>query len=142
MVSSIGWKLNSLTPITGFGYRRVHHHHHRHTGHGIGRRAIGSLVGHLGHALVNRVSSAISGTGRVHRRRVHRAGSYRITGTGTTRRRVGRPRKPRSLLTSVLGGAHRRRRRTTGGRRTRRPRAPRIALFGTGRRHRRHHVLI
>jgi len=85
MVSSIGWKLNSLTPITGFGYRRVHHHHHRHTGRGIGRRAIGSLVGHLGHALVNRVSSAISGTGRTHRRRVHRAGSYRITGTGTTR---------------------------------------------------------
>jgi len=110
MVSNIGWKLNSLTPISGFGMRRRYHPR----GRGITRRAVGSLVGHLGHALVNRVSRAISG------------GSYKLTGHGATRKRVRKPRATLVRISPMLLG---------GRRKVRRPRA---TLYG-GRRRRVHH---
>ena len=111
MVSSIGFKLNGAAPITGFGIRRhrkprTHLHfgigagyrHHvrraprKHVGTGIGRRVAGALVSKIGHAIVGRIASAVSG------------GSHRITGG----RRRGRPRKPRAtLLMRAFGTGHR-----------------------------------
>ena len=85
-------------------------YHHR--GRGVTRRAVGSLVGHLGHALVNRVSHAISG------------GSYKLTGRGCKR-----VRKPRAALVRISP-------MVLGGRR--KVRRPRATLYG-GRRRRVHH---
>ena len=126
MVSSVAWQLNNLSKTTGFGVRKRHHMHSgRTTGRGAGRRIVGSLIGTVGHALVNRLSSAISG------------GSYKLTGSGKTR--VGRPRRPRTHLSIAGVGIHRPRRRVH--------RKPRITLSGMGIRrkhrvHRRRLVLI
>ena len=67
MVSAIGFKLNSPDMITGFGYRR--HRIHRARGDGVGRKVVGAVVRKIGHALTDRLASAISGNG-----------SYRLTG--------------------------------------------------------------
>ena len=75
--------LNNANKISGFGIRR-RHYTTRTTGRGVGRRVIGSLIVSVGHALENRISSAVRG------------GSHKLTGMG--RRRVGRPRKPREHL--------------------------------------------
>ena len=98
MVSSIGYKLNNLTPITGFGIKR----HYLHTlqpsmvGHGVVRNLASKAVRHAGHAIVDRVANAIAG------------GSYKITGAGKkratkTHKKVGcgvhKVRKPRKHLT-------------------------------------------
>lgn len=129
MVSSLGIQLGQNRLITGFGMHR--HHRVRHHGRGVTRRAVGSVVGALGHALVNRVASAISG------------GSYKLSGQGRRRRaprttlsggykhRVHRYRVP------TVGGYHRR----VGGyhRRVGRPRKPRTTLSGYGHRRVHHH---
>ena len=64
-MSAIGFKLNSPNEITGFGYRRIH----RARGDGVGRKVVGAVVRKIGHALTDRLASAISGNG-----------SYRLTG--------------------------------------------------------------
>jgi len=121
MVTSLGYALAKNSLVTGFG-RRHYHHVHR-VGGGVGRRVAGAVVSRVGHSLVDKLAHAISGTGR--RRRVHRGASYRLTGTGTHRRK--HVRKPRAtlmhLLAPSMGGYRRRRapRRTLGlGRRRRR----------------------
>ena len=117
MVSSLGYLLNNPTKITGFGYRRSCR------GRGVGRRIAGSIVNHAGHALINRIAKAISGTGIRRKRRYTRktGGTYILTGAGR-KRRVGRPRtrtcglgirrtyrrKPRATLSGM-----RRKRRVT-----------------------------
>ena len=120
MVSNLGFKLNSFAPITGFGMhrrrrvgygeglhkRRVVHRHvgigegmfrkkrvvHRHVGQGLPRKIVGTVIKHIGHALVDRLGSAISGSG-----------SFKLTGRG----RKPRARKPRRVLTT-FGGLRRR----------------------------------
>ena len=95
MVSSIGYKLNNPTLISGFGYRhRVVHHH---AGRGVGRRAVGSVVSTVGHALVNRLASAISGSGYKRKRVSHRRVGlgWKVTGAGRPR---AAHRKPRLLI--------------------------------------------
>ena len=101
--------------------------------HGRGpiRRVTGSIIGTIGHALVNKLASAISGygykpTGTGVRR--HRRPRHTLTYGGYRKKRVGRPktRKPRAMhsissLFGPIGGAYRRRR-------------PRAALKGMGRR--------
>ena len=62
-MSAIGFKLNSPNEITGFGYRRIH----RARGDGVGRKVVGAVVRKIGHALTDRLASAIGG-------------SYRLTG--------------------------------------------------------------
>ena len=115
MVSSLGWQLNNPTKITGFGCRRSCRNR------GVGRRIAGSIVNHAGHALINRIAKAISGTGIRRKRRYTRktGGTYILTGAGR-KRRVGRPRtcglgirrtyrrKPRATLSGM-----RRKRRVT-----------------------------
>ena len=126
MVSSVGFQLSNLNKITGFGVRKRHLMHSGHrTGRGVGRRILSSVIGTVGHALVNRLSSAVAG------------GSYKLTGSG--RKRVGRPRRPRTHLSIAGVGIHRPRRRVH--------RKPRITLSGMGIRrkhrvHRRRLVLI
>ena len=145
MVSIIGRKLQSNALISGFGYHHPHRVHHygvrrtRHTtGRGIARRAIGSILGTLGHALVNRLSGAVSGAGRrrhhVRRRRVYSGSSFRLTGSGYRRRPVRRIGRPRTHYVRRVG-----RPRTHYVRRTyvRRTRAPRSRIH----RRRIHHVL-
>ena len=61
MVSSIGYKLNNPTLISGFGYR--HRVIHQHAGRGVGWRAVGSVISTVGHAFVNKSAFAISGSG-------------------------------------------------------------------------------
>ena len=116
MVSNVGWNLNNSTKIKGFGYRRPCPR-----GRGVGRRIAGSIVNHAGHALINRIAKAISGTGIRRKRRYTRktGGTYILTGAGR-KRRVGRPRtcglgirrtyrrKPRATLSGM-----RRKHRTT-----------------------------
>ena len=119
MVSNIGYRLNSFQPITGFGMRRrrrttTHRPHHHVEGHGLPRKIIGSVINHLGHALVNKVASAVSGSG-----------SFHLTG-GLRRKRVTH-RKPR---TTLFGGLRRPRVHAV------RHRRPRTTLLGTGRRRR------
>ena len=60
--------------------------HHAYRGRGISRRVAGSVLNTLGHALINRTASAVSGSGYRHKRRtIHRrrhvtTGSlYRLT---------------------------------------------------------------
>ena len=82
MVGTIGYQLAKNRKIVAFGYhhRRLHHHVR---GTGLTRRLAGHALGSVGHMLVNRIANAIAGTGtRRHHKRVHHAGSYRITGTG------------------------------------------------------------
>ena len=107
MVSNLGYKLSSFAPITGFGIhrrRRVVHHvgygeglqHRRRlttrstTGRGLPRKIVGTVIKHIGHALVDRLGSAISGSG-----------SFKLTGRG--RARKPRARKPRRVLTTFGG---------------------------------------
>ena len=106
MVSSVAWQLNNLSKITGFGVRKRYHMHRASTGRGVGRRILSSVIGTVGHAIVNRLSSAVAG------------GSYKLTGSG--RKRVGRPRRPRTHLSIAGVGIHRPRRRVH--------RKPRITL--------------
>ena len=115
MVSNVGYKLNSYAPITGFGVRRrrrttthrapVHHV----AGSGLPRRIIGSVINHLGHALVNKVASVVSGQG------------FRLTGG---KKRVVHHRKPRATL--LDGISHH----------VVRHRKPRTTLLGAGRKRR------
>jgi len=135
MVSTTGYMLGQNRLITGFGARHHHYHHHRlHHGGNIARRTVGSVVRTLGHALTDRIASAISGTGswklagtgrhnkraprstlsggyrRVHRRRTVGIGHrHRHIGLGY-HRRVGRPRKPRSTLSGGYRRVHHRHR--------------------------------
>ena len=119
MVGIIGNRLSRSALITGFGYHPHHYHNRRpHTGHGIARRAIGSVLNTLGHALVNRISGAISGSGRrprriYRKRRVTHGSSFKLTG-GSYRRRAPVRRIYRKRAT--VGGY----RRTTTHRTTRR----------------------
>ena len=98
MVSNIGSRLNNPTLISGFG---IHHYRRRSVMHGRGpiRRVTGSIIGTIGHALVNKLASAISGHG------------YKPTGTGI------RHRRPRHTLTHIGGY-----KRKVGRPRTRAPR--------------------
>lgn len=92
MVSNIGAKLASLSAIQGFGYRRVHHPRMTH-GRGVARKAVGSVIGSIGHALVNKIASVVSG------------GSHKLTGAGKRRvgrQRVRRARKPRATLEALF----------------------------------------
>ena len=57
MVSNLGIQL-----ANGGSYHHVHHRVHR--GNGILRNAMGSLAGVAGRALLNKIVSAISGSGR------------------------------------------------------------------------------
>ena len=129
MVSNLGYKLSSFAPITGFGYRRkrigsgegmrkrrvVHHvgigeglfRKRRLTtrstsGRGLPRKIVGTVIKHVGHALIDRLSSAISGSG-----------SFKLVGMGRKpRARKPRARKPRRVLTTFGGyrpRTHRRR---------------------------------
>ena len=146
MVSNIGYKLSNTIPITGFGI----HHYRCHPIHGRGpiRRVTESIVGTIGHALVNRLATAIAGNG------------YKPTGTGVRRLiRNKRPRRPIQTLTHI--GEYRR--RPVGRARTRKPRTvhhsisallgpiagvgyrrrkPRKALIGMGRRRRVHRNIL
>ena len=108
MVSSIGYKLNNPTLISGFGYRhRVVGSHMRakasihHAGRGVGRRAVGSVISTVGHALVNKLASAISGSGYKRKRVSHRRTGYgwKVTGAGRPRSTVHR--KPRLLIGGI-----------------------------------------
>ena len=129
MVSNLGFKLNSFAPISGFGMHRrrrvgygeglhkwrvVHvgigegmHHRRRLTtrstsGRGLPRKIVGTVIKHVGHALIDRLSSAISGSG-----------SFKLVGMGRKpRARKPRARKPRRVLTTFGGyrpRTHRRR---------------------------------
>ena len=119
MVSNLGYKLSSFAPITGFGIhrrRRVVHHvgygeglqHRRRlttrstSGRGLPRKIVGTVIKHVGHALIDRLSSAISGSG-----------SFKLVGMGRKpRARKPRARKPRRVLTTFGGyrpRTHRRR---------------------------------
>ena len=118
MVSNLGYKLSSFAPISGFGYRRkrigsgegmrkrrVIHHvgygegmhirrrtvHRRVVGQGIARKVAGTVVRHIGTALINKVADVLSGSG-----------SFKLTGRG---RRIAH-RKPRTAL--LFGGRKRR----------------------------------
>ena len=100
MASSIGYKLNNPALITGFGLRcRIHHH----VGTGVGRRAAGSVISAVGHAFMNKLASAISGSG-YKKRVVHsRLGlGWKLTGAGegegVHRRRRIHHCKPRILI--------------------------------------------
>ena len=86
MVSAIGFKLNSPDMITGFGYRR--HRIHRARGDGVGRKVVGAVVRKIGHALTDRLASAISGNG-----------SYRLTG-GRFRKGINIPSSVHALFKS------------------------------------------
>ena len=98
MVSSIGYKLNQLTPITGFGIKRHYNMHHVPSvvGRGVVRNLASSAVRSAGHHLVDKLANAIKG------------GSYKISGAGRKRRttktrKVGsgvhKDREPRKHLT-------------------------------------------
>ena len=114
MVSTIGALLGSNRLITGFGAHRRRRTIRHHVGHGegVGRKIVGAIVRKVGHALTDKLASAVSG------------GSYKITGAG--KRRVGRPRgrRPRAMLSlpSLV----------VGGRKHYRRRAPRRHLSGMG----------
>jgi len=122
MVSNLGYKLSSFAPITGFGYRRkrigsgegmrkrrvVHHvgigeglfRKRRLTtrstsGRGLPRKIVGTVIKHVGHALIDRLSSAISGSG-----------SFKLVGMGKRRKPRIAHRKPRTAL--LFGGRKRR----------------------------------
>jgi len=86
MVSAIGFKLNSPDMITGFGYRR--HRIHRARGDGVGRSAVAGVVKYVGHALTDRLASAIRGNG-----------SYRLTG-GRFRKGINIPSSVHALFKS------------------------------------------
>ena len=111
MVSRIGWNLNSIKPITGFGVRR------RRTtrGRGVVRRVIGSVARPALGYIANKIADLISGGRR------RRGGSYRLTGMGARRpRRRLTTRRP--VRRSTGCGLYKRRapRRTLGIRRRRR----------------------
>ena len=133
--------------ITGFGmhHRRMPLMRHHVVGRGIGRKVMGHIAKSLGHAIVNKISSAIAGEGMHKRMTVKRrapshrlvAGSYKVTGAG--RRRTIR--KPRATMTRGYGVRVHKPRTTV--RRT--IRNPRHTLLGGQRKrvaHRRHFVLI
>ena len=84
MVSAIGFKLNSPDMITGFGYRRYRIHRAR--GDGVGRKVVGAVVRKIGHALTDRLASAIGG-------------SYRLTG-GRFRKGINIPSSVHTLFKS------------------------------------------
>ena len=106
------------------GYQPFHHRntmHHR--GSGIVRSAVAGLAGVAGRALLNKLVSAISGSGRKRKtykkRATHtvRGSSWKVVGTGkkrTYRRKtIGTVRKHR------IGSGYRRTRRHVGRPRTR-----------------------
>ena len=130
MVSNTGAKLSNPYPISGFGIHHYRHHPTLHHGRGPIRRITGSIVGTIGHALVNKLASAISGNGSGWKPtgtgiRRHRRPRHTLTHIGGYRR-VGRPRtrKPRTnhSISTLLGSI-------SGYRRRR----PRNALSGMGR---------
>ena len=135
MVGTIGYQLAKNRKIVAWGAPRTHHRrlYHHVRGTGVTRKVVGSVVGSLAHALTNKLTHAISGTGRQHyHRRVHHAGSYRITGTSGYRHRVHH-RKPRlNLLSSLLGHGYRKRR--VGRPRTTRSRTHTVGGYRVARR--------
>ena len=91
MVSSVGSRLHLPTRITGFGARRCAP---RRCGRGVVRRVLSTVARPALGFLVNKIADMISGGRRrrtVHRRRVTRGTSYRLTGMGrrAPRRRLG-----------------------------------------------------
>ena len=126
MVGIIGNRLSRSALITGFGMRRCGVR--KHCGRGVARRAVGSILGALGHALINRISGAVSGAGRrrVYRRKRINAGSFRLTGAGTYRRRrpvrrIYRKRRTVGVYRRKTTYVRRAPRRTTTYVRSRRP---------------------
>ena len=96
MVSSIGIQLQKNRKITGFGLRRrvpVNR-----IGSGVVRRTIGAIARPALGWLANRISDAISGSGkrRTYRKRTVRGSSFKLSG-------AGRKRKPRTTLRRKLG---------------------------------------
>ena len=90
MVGTIGFQLAKNRKIVGFGYHPKHVSI-KHIGNGVLRNIAGTATKALGNFLVNRLSSAISGSGRrTHRKRTIGA-SYRLSGQGV------KSRKPKSV---------------------------------------------
>ena len=67
MVSNIGIGLGRNSLITGFGAHRVHRRKHV-AGKGVVRKTTGAVVRHIGHAIVDKIASAVAG------------GSYKLAG--------------------------------------------------------------
>ena len=123
MVSNFG-----ISTCNDSGYTRVNR------GRGIVRSALGSLAGVAGRALLNKIVSSISGSGRKRtyqkRRttRVVRGSSYRPIGTGTGRRTYRR----KTISTT------RKHRKVGGYKKLGRPRRVGRPRISTVRRHRRY----
>ena len=58
--------------------------YHSTAGNGAVRNIASSVIGTLGHALVNKISSAVKGTG------------FKISGEGKHKNKVGRPKKAKT----------------------------------------------
>ena len=101
MVSSIGIQLQKNRKITGFGTRRVPVNR---IGSGVVRRTIGAIARPALGWLANRISDAISGSGkrRTYRKRTVRGSSFKLSGAGLKR-------KPRTTLRRKVGGLRRKR---------------------------------
>ena len=123
MVSSLGYQLGKNKVISGFGVRRgtrkVCYTRKTTRGTGIARSALGGIISHVGHALVNKIAGVVRGSGVT-------GGSWKVTGSG----RKKAIRRPRTLLRvrrtiqkpiaiTTIGGYKRRTRR----------RAPRRLIF-------------
>ena len=106
MVSSIGFSLGANRRITGFGRRRVPV---TRIGSGVGRRTIGAIARPALGWLANRISDAISGSGKrkTYRKRTVRGSSFKLSGAGlrrktTYKKRTTTTRKPRKTLACGL----------------------------------------
>ena len=100
MVSSIGFSLGANRRITGFGRRRVPV---TRIGSGVVRRTIGAISRPILGWLSNRISDAISGSGRkTYKKRTVRGSSFKLSGAGLKR-------KPRTTLRRKVGGLRRKR---------------------------------
>ena len=56
MVSSIGFKLNQINPINGFGIRR---RYNKTSGRGVMRNVAANTVRYIGNALVKKIANRI-----------------------------------------------------------------------------------
>ena len=89
MVSSIGFKLNQIKPITGFGIQR--RYNKPSIGRGIMRNVAANTVRYSGNTLVNKIANSI-GSG------------FKVTGMGKKRKYKSTccgKRKPRKTLQGI-----------------------------------------
>ena len=68
MVSSIGYKLSQIKPITGFGIRR-NYYNQKYKGTGVMRNVAANTVRYIGNALVNKIANS-------------RSSGFKVTGVG------------------------------------------------------------